>query len=370
MATYRCIALDLCTGARIAELPLAGLSYSAKLNAVGEASAQLRLPVDNPTIAAVYNDAVDESRRQLVIERDGIIVWCGIIWLSPYDDTDQTRTIKASEDWSYFRRRVINTTKTFTSTDQIAIARDLINTAQAVSGGNINITVGTETCGVTRDRVFNKFELKPVGEAVEQLAAIENGFDFAIDANWDPTTGALVKTFRPSYPRRGRNYSNTGHVFQLGRNMTSFSWPSDGTRTANRVWLTGNGEGDAMLITSATDTYQVQTLASGGPGYPLLETVVSNKDVAIQATLDAQARTRLQSVSTPVVLPEISVRANLDPVFGSYITGDACRILIPAGNPRFPNGLDTYRRIIGWNVSVGDDGLETVKLTLWEEPGA
>jgi hypothetical protein len=370
VAIYRCIALDLRTGARIAELPLSGLTYSSKLNSVGDCSASLRIPTDNATLAALYNDAVDEARRQLVIERDGNIVWCGIIWLSPYDDSNQTRTIKAAEDWSYFRRRVINTTQVFTAADQITIARTLLRNAQAVTGGNIGVTVGSQTCGVTRDRTFNKYELKPVGEAIEQLAAIENGFDFAIDANWNSTTGALVKTFRPSYPRRGRNYANTGHVFQLGRNMTSFSWPSDGTRVANRVWATGNGEGDAMLITSATDTYQLQTLASGGPGYPLLEATVSNKDVTVQATLDAQARTRLVSVSTPVVLPEITVRADLDPVIGSYITGDACRILIPEGNPRFPDGLDTYRRIIGWDVSVTDDGLESVKLTLWEEPVA
>lgn len=375
MATYRCISLDLRTGTRIAEIPLSGLSYGSKLNDVGECSGTLRLPSLNSasdyTLNAVLNDAVDECRRQLVIERDGVIVWCGIVWMSPYKDNPPTREVRAAEDWSYFRKRFITASTTFTSTDQLTIAQALITAAQAATGGNINVTVGAETSGIVRTMTFNRFELAPVAETIEQMATSDDGFDWAIDAAWNTSTGALVKTLRLSYPRRGRNFSQTGHVFELGRNIIDFSWPSDGTRTANKVWATGNGEGDTMLASSAADATQIQPTSSGGAGYPLLETTYSNKNVTSATLLAGLARARLTSVSVPIVLPQITVQADADPVLGSYITGDACRIIVPPGmSPRFPTGLDTYRRIIGWDVNVADDGSETVQLTLGDEPSA
>jgi hypothetical protein len=36
-------------------------------------------------------------------------------------------------------------------------------------------------------------------------------------------------------------------------------------------------------------------------------------------------------------------------------------------SPRFPTGLDTFLRIVGWDVSVSDDGSESVKLILGAE---
>jgi hypothetical protein len=373
MAEYRCIAADLRTGTRIAELPLRSLSFSQTLNDAGEASGTLFLPspdtASNRTNAAILNDAVDEARRQLIIERDGVIVWCGIIWLAQYDDATQTRNIRAAEDWSYFRRRFIDYNASWTATDQLTIARALIDNAEAVPGGDINITTTASTSGVNRDFSFGRYELKPVAEAFEDLAKMSNGFDWAIEPNWSGST--LVKTLRLSYPRRGRNFQQSGHVFEMGRNVISFIWPSDGTRVSNKVWVTGNGEGDAMLISSAVDAAQIQPLSSGGPGYPLLEDVVSLKDETEQANLNSRAQARVLYTSTPVVLPTLTVRADMDPEIGAYIVGDACRIMIPPNlSPRFPDGLDTFRRIVGFSVEVDDEGTEAITLTLGEEPSA
>lgn len=373
MTNYRCIAADLRTGTRIAELPLRSLSFSETLNDAGEASGVLTLPAPNTAAnritAATYNDAVDEARRQLIIEREGVVVWCGIIWLAQYDDQTQTRTIRAAGDWSYFRRRRIDYDAAWTTTDQLTIARALIDTAQASPGGNINITTTATTSGVTRTWSAGRYELKPVAEAFEDLATMTDGFDFAIEAEWTGST--LTKTLRLSYPRRGRSFQQSGHVFEVGRNVLAFTWPSDGTRVSNKVWATGNGEGTQMLISSAADAFQIQPLTAGGPGYPLLEDVVSVKDETEQTNLNARASARLQYTASPVVLPNITVRADVDPVLGAYIVGDACRIIIPPNfSPRFPDGLDTFRRIVGYTVNVSDEGTEAVTLTLGEEPSA
>jgi len=372
MPSYRCIATDLRTGARIAELPLSGLRFGSRLNAVGDLSATLPLPAltsaANTALAKQFNDAVDEGRRQLVVERDGVVVWCGIVWLAPYSDASTSRDVRAAETWSYFRRRLISATRTWWGADQVSIAQQLVGWAIGDSGGDIGVTVESSTSGVARDRNYWNYELKPVGEAIEQLAACDNGFDFAVDAAWDPATGALVKTFRTHYPRRGRSYSQTGHVFEVGRNVVDWTWPTDGASMANRVWAVGRGDGSSSMLAVSSDVYQIQSLASGGPGYPLLEDTLFRTDVSVQASLDALALAKRKAVATPITLPEVTVRADLDPVFGSYITGDSCRFIVPPGlSPRFPDGLDTFVRIVGWDVSVSDDGAEAVKLILGAE---
>jgi hypothetical protein len=373
MAVYRVISVDLLTGTRIAELEVNGLTYGQRLNGVGSVSGTVKLPqpdsVANRALGAVINDAVDECRRLLLVERDGVIVADGIVWAAPYHAATQTRTVRAGSLWSYFKRRFITSRTVFTGVDQHTIARTLIDTAQAATAGDIGVEHNATTSGVTRDRIYERYEMKRVAEAVEQLAGVEDGFDFAIDVAWD-SAGDLTKTLNLSYPRRGRSFSQTGHVFELGRNMSDdFEWPTDGSETANKVWGIGAGDSTSMLRTSATDATKIQSLASGGPGYPLLEDTHTNKDVSKIATLNAQTSAKLSAVSSPVVLPSITVRADVDPVLGSYITGDAARIILPPNqDPRFPDGLDTFRRIVGWDVTVDDEGGEQVDVILGEEP--
>jgi hypothetical protein len=363
MAYYRVIASDLRTGVQIAELPVSSLSYGSVLNGAGELSATLPLPEGDPVAAATLVDAVDPVRRQIVVERDGAIVWCGVVWAAPYDDSARAIGVRAAETWSYYRRRVIGTTRNYRQADQFAIARQLLNDAHAISGGDIGVTVGAETSGVLRDRSYPSWEYKNLGEAVEELANVVGGFDFGIDATWTPA-GELSKRFR-LYARKGRRAAETGHVFEVGTNVVAWDWPLDGTRYANRVHNVGAGQDAATKRTTRTRTSEITA------GYPLIETVLSNTDVSVVSTLNAQADKALASFARPVVVPAVTVRADLDPIFGAYQTGDACRFICQPGlSPRFPEGLDDYRRIVGWEVSVSDEGVDEVRLDLGPEDNA
>lgn len=364
--------MDLLTGARIAELPLIGLSYSKTLSGAGEASGVLYLPppnsVANRVLAADWNNAVDECRRQLVIERDGVVVWSGIVWASPYNDSDQSRSVKCAEDWSYFRRRFLSYNLTYTSQNQMDIVESLMALVQSWSPSNLGVSVvknlASGYADVIRSRTYARNELKSVANAIEDLSKVSNGFEFGLDASWS-STGTLQKVLNLHYPRRGRTALQTGHVFELGRNIISFTWPSDGTRTSNISWAVGAGEGSSQLIGVAVDSTKFQSLSSGGPGYPALENSVSYSDVSKQSTINLYAQAALQYTSTPVTLPELTVRSDIDPELGSYICGDACRVIIrPNTSPRFPDGLDAFYRIIGYSVSVDDQGQEDVKIIL------
>ena len=408
MAVYRVLSLDTMTGNPVAEISLSGLRYGWKLNAPGTASGTLKLPAlrrhrtsyaylpfttedaapiyveaggsplsvsanDSTSArakAAALNDAVRANVRQLVVERDGRPLWCGVIARSPYSDASETRQVDAGEHagviWS---RRFIDRHRTYTNADIFDIVRDIVNKAQAVPGGDIGVTVGDETSGILHTQTYERFDLKPVLEAITQLSSLERGFDWAIEPSWDPDTGALVKRLRLDV-RRGRPAAETGLVFELGRNITAFDWDDgDGTLQADKVWATGNGSEEAMLIASAVDSNKLRPTSEGGPGYPLLERAFAYSTVEIQSTLDSHARSDLAVLSNPVALPQITVRADKDPILGSYIVGDACRVRIPPNvSPGLPDGVDTYRRIVAIDVAVSDDGDEQVKLTLDKEP--
>ena len=374
MASYRVLALDSVTGVPVAELPLSGLSFGSKLNEPGECSALLPFPpletVSGRELASVFNDAVTEVRRQLVVERDGVPVWAGPVWASPYSDTQPSRQVRAAEWWSYFRRRVVLTFRTYDQVDQLTIARQLLNDALAVNafaGQDMGFTFDANLSGVLRDRTYPSLDRLNVAEQVEQLAAVIDGFDFAVDVSWG-SDGRLVKQVRTHYPRRGRPFEQTGLTFELGRNITDFVWPSDGTRYANVVHVLGAGETPRALRSARFALGEIQMPDVGGLGIPVVEEVISRTDVSRLSTLGSIADAALTARARPVVVPEITVRADYDPVFGSYVVGDSCRVRIQAGmSPRFPDGLDVLMRIIGWDVQVSDDGSESVRLSLGED---
>ncbi|HEX2939824.1 MAG TPA: hypothetical protein VHO91_02180 [Rhodopila sp.] len=60
-----------------------------------------------------------------------------------------------------------------------------------------------------------------------------------------------------------------------------------------------------------------------------------------------------------------------EPKLGEWIVGDDIRVIVPkvAGggppqNPRFPNGMDFYWRLVKADVTIPDAGLPTVTYTL------
>lgn len=356
--SYRYIAADLRTGQKIAELPLTGVKYQKVLNGAGTLSCAMTLPNSNPTLAQILVDATTPTRRALYIDRDGVIMWAGIIWTRRYDTATSVCDLQGAELWSLFKRRRISDLETFTAIDQCTIAENLITYTQAKTGGSIGVVNAGVTSGVTRTRTYLAADLKPVAEAIEQLAAVSNGFEFAIDTDYQ--SGVITNTFRCSYPRRGRAAGTNGHVFEVGRNVAAFQWNEDGTSAANTVYAVGADSGTGAIRSTGTGTTAVTA------GYPLLEDNVSYTDVTVQATLDAHATAEVTASEYPIELPQMVVRADMNPVLGEYIVGDEVRIRIqPNEDPRFPMGLDRYNRIVAYSVDVPDTGEgENVTLTL------
>lgn len=358
MATYTYLACDLLTGAILAELPLSDVSFSSVLSGAGEFSSTLSIS-DQRVQKIDPITATEPGRTALYVDRDGVLVWGGILWVRRYNPRTEQLTLSGNEFWSYLRRRYITDDKVFTATDQLTIAQNLVNYAQSKPGGNIGVVVGSNTSGVLRDFAAYGYERKQVAEAVEELSDLDNSFDFAVDLAYDVSMQP-TKTLNFSYPRRGRTAPDSGFVFEFpGNTILEPSWDEDGAKMSNTLYGQGQGEGEDMVRSV------IATPTMLDAGYPLLEDVVSAKDVGSQGVLDDRIRAIAEARVKPVTLPKLTVRANAEPVLGSYITGDDVHVSITS--KRFPNGIETTRRILEISVTPADTGqYETVDLTLGE----
>lgn len=361
MATYTYLFADLRTGRIVDELPLSGVTFSRRLNDVGEFRGQLRV-TDAEVRQRRPRVAATPGRTALYVDRDGTLVWGGILWASRYDGTSGTLELTGHDFFSYFEHRRLvrhplsNTEPLSWQGDQLMIAREIVALAQSHPGGDLGIEVtGPEVSTVDRSVSYAAHELKPVAEALRELAEADRGFDFAMDTPYGPD-GRPRRLLRLGFPQLGGR--GAGHVWEYGANLLELVWPADAAAMATRVFVQGTGGEEDRIVVYAEDA------AAGEQGWPLLEEAESFVDSSDLYLLAAQARARLAATRRPVVLPELVVRADLDPVLGSYAVGDEARIVVE--DPFFADGaLDVPVRVLGYEVEPGDDGgLERVTLTV------
>lgn len=333
----------------LAELPFTTVSYSHVLNSPGSFSGTMALQQPEP-LKSVLKAALMLGRNTLYVERNGVIMWAGIPWTRNVDFDANTYTINAEGWHSYFRHRHITETVEFILADQIHIARDLIDWAQAQPGGDIGVqTSMVAHTAVWRARTYLANERKNVGEAVEELAALENGFDFRYESAW---AGDVINTnFRTFYPATGRA---TDIVFEIGTQISTAGAICDGTTLATHVDAIGGipEDSETPLIASVSDTLRLAEM-------PRLDDVVSFTDVIVPPTLTAHANARLKRGAECILIPSITLESTMVPPIGSYREGDRVTV-------RADIGLETIEgmfRITEFSVNVGENGDETPALS-------
>lgn len=357
MTTYRYLFCDLLTNQIVAELPLTGVTFTQQLNSAGTLSGSIQL-AGLPSASNAIN-ATTPTKYGIYVDRDGVLVWGGIIWSRQYDSDNQHISLQVREFESYWERRRITSTQVFNNQDQLFIAQQLVNTANAQTNGNIGVQVGTETSGILVSRTFYSYELKSLYSALLDLSRSQDGFDFHIQVAYDGA-GIPAKTLMLEYPMSGTRYSSSNpnapfFEFPAG-NIVSYSYPEDGSTTANKIYVAGAGSNEGKLIYEATNSVKLSQ------GWPLLEDSANYSDITDTTLLSDLALGQVIAVSYPPVTLKIVAPPYVDPVLGSYRIGDDARVRII--DERFPNGLDEIYRIVALSVTVGENGPEQVTLTL------
>ncbi|WP_410576637.1 hypothetical protein [Amycolatopsis sp. lyj-108] len=344
-ATYRVLFRDVLSGIIHGELPAEKFNYTNTLNAPGSASVTIAL---NPTVARVNTQTVIAGGATAVyIERSGRIVWSGLVWDASADFAAGTLELNCEGWLSYFRHRHYHATTAFTQVDQADIARSLLRHAGNYGDGSRlgMIEYGNEKTGIKRDRTYKESEHKSIGEAVEQLAAVINGFDFSFDTAWRDAD--LVTTFTVHYPAVGRFRAVT---LEQGRNCDIPSATVGGKSVVTHAFALGSGDGADQVWASAGFPSKV---------FPRLEAVESFSDVKEYGTLKAKAEERIRIGSAPITLPSIALYPNSSPGLDDFALGDA--LTVRGGSGLVP--IDGMWRITELSVSVDESGAEQITLT-------
>ena len=363
---YRYLFADLLTNSILAELPLTGVSFSQVLNSPGAFSGHLQVS-DLRENLFDYVNATIPSRTALYVDRNGVLIWGGIVFSRTYNSVQQRIDITAREFDSYFERRRIAVSQAFNNVDQLTIAQTLVNNAQLATNGNIGLIVGTETSGILVTRVYYAYELKDLYSAIKDLATQSQGFDFNVDVQYDANLNP-IKLLRLDYPYRGVTYNSTSPtalVFEFPGNLVAYEYPEDGSLTTNSMFGIGPGSNEGKLISNAYISAQWDA------GWPLLEDTTTYNDVYDSTLLTNLTSAEVFAKQNPVTTMKITLPAYVDPVLGSYKTGDQCLVRIT--DDRFPNngsgfGFAQVKRIVAINVEPGENNPERVTLTLTNPP--
>jgi hypothetical protein len=359
MATqYRYLLADVITNQILAELSLTNVNFTQQLNTSGTFTGDLLLSGVDSAGLNVLNSTIP-GRCAIYVDRSGVLVWGGIVWQREYDSLSQHLKISAREFESYFERRRITSTLSYTNVDQLTVAQSLIQAAQSVPYGNIGVVIPSSTSGVLISQTYYSYEFKTYFNALSDLSKNNNGFDFNITVAYDGD-GNPTKTLQLGYPRLGNAYSATSatvptFILPAG-NIVQYNYKEDGTKAVNTVYATGAGSNEGKLISTGVDATKTAS------GWPLLEDSTNYSNITDATLLLGLANGQVLSASYPPQTLQIVAPPYVDPIFGTYNIGDQARVVIT--DPFYPTEFDGNFRIIGFNVTPGENAAERVTLTL------
>ena len=316
---------------------------------LGAKSRSLSFPIDAPATAK-WTSRGDDPGALLTIElatdlmayRDGTLMFRGRNGATGDDiDANTHKTTWSSVGYRGFRRLIWPTsTRTFSAVDQATIAWTLISNSQSLADGNLGITNGSTATGTLRDRTYDAG--KPIGEAIDELAAVIGGFD------WD-ISPAMVFQLWPSPAYRG---TAVGWAAVFGDTISKVKRDVDPATFATDLYGTG---GD-------TTTPITRSAASRGAA-GRWESTVSWSDVSVQSTLVQHTEAALAEAENLVPTYQLTVAKGRWSPSDAWL-GDTVRFVCHSGRLN----VDTTGRIVQVDITIDDDGNEQTVITLDRRP--
>ena len=330
---YRVVVANI-NGSEIDEIQTKNLGFGFALNDPGSVDFTMHLMDPKCT-----QTLMDPGKREIHIYRGTSLVWGGYLWYA-VPSLDEMQVRFSGEGYlSRFGRRTIDSTLTYTTVDQFQIGWNLIAFTQAKTNGDLGITRGSgATSGVTRDRTYPFWERSTVLDMLQELGAVDNGFDFEITPN---------RVYNNYFPSKG---STLGTIFELGKNIDGLSYDIDASNMATEISAIGAGDGTNTCIAVAVDVTARGT-------FGLLQDTISVTDVKNFSTLQDHADEELRVKKGARWQPQLNVVTS-DPPFGSFSVGDTATIEASQGFIQLNNSF----RIVSITVQIDDEGQEQFQL--------
>ncbi|WP_432194713.1 hypothetical protein [Streptomyces sp. bgisy027] len=357
---YRFLFTDLRSDQVLDALPVQGVALDDYIGKTGRLTGTV--PIPNRAIADRARKALQPGRTGVWVERGREIWWGGILWT--LNLASDARGFLAAQiqcgGWeSYLYRRLLLDTLVAEQVDQFDIVRGLLDYVQSTPGGDIGITYDGEPSGVTRDRTFSRYDLPVIGDLIDQLAAVERGFEWRI-ASFRDTSGRRVKRLVLGHPiiRTGAAEIVLDHPGPV----LTYTWPHDASALANG-WQSRGASINQNQAADSVPLMSERLVADDdlAAGWPRLDGSSDYTTVEQKATLDAHASADWTAARRPVQIPEVEV------LLGGTVTpallGATVRLRIR--DLWHPDILDGRYRVVGLSINPPERGRpETAKLYL------
>lgn len=369
------------SGEVLAELPLTGVQFSLMLNQPGPFQATLN--VEDPLVQTVnWIDATIPMKTNVWVNIDGQLAYGGLLTNRVFTQGSPQVQLQGQDFLGYLTQRLQaqDYSENWYSPPGGScgdIAHQVISDALAVpSSLPISIVPAAEAPeGYWITLTAPITQRQTVASIVSQLTMMSYlvGIDYACDPVY--VNGVPAAQITLSYPRRGRPAGQSGIVldtsYAVGQNGFAFS--EDGTQMADGVV--------EMLAATGGVSGEQQAAVAFDDGFPLVEQVMTHAAFSPAALPDtvtqAFANADLAMYAYPVIVPTVTMPLFDDtgsggyPSWGHWMIGDDGLLVVPQtdgpgppANPRFPNGLEYYYRIVRADVTIADQGVSTVQFTM------
>lgn len=321
----------------------------------GARSRRLSIGLADPAQAAFTVDGraedadfLDELRSDLIVYRDGVKLFRGRVGTTQdqLSADAHTVTVTALDYRAMLDRRILlaGDPLQFTGVDQSAIAWALASASFARTAGDLGIVRGTgQTTGVLRNRTYEPG--KSCGEAVQQLAEVDGGFEWDVDPDL---------RLNVHYPQRGGQRLDV--VLDYGGRLAGLSRSVNPTDFGNVVRVSGReATGDTVGPAPAVRTaVNVATAPEGRWEAQVGTDLITTAAVAGRADHELTQRSQVRPAYTATLAPNVWEGPE------SFWVGDTVRLVVMSGRL----AVDTQVRVHGFEFDIDDDGAETVSVTL------
>lgn len=362
MADYKYVFVTIHNEKIIEEINCFGVYFSRQLGDQGSFTASFNFDQTGKNNADLVA-ATTPGYCYVVVERNSVPVWWGIVWSRTYQSQSKECQLSALGFESYPQKQRIDNYSD-TGSNVALFCRLWSNMQSSALGRNININVPTLVAGPTKTLDILSTDQRMYGDVMSDLSDSADGFDWTIDCQRQ-NDGSYLKTLRVGYPSMGVQADSPDVVtFEYPGCIANYYMSESMSDAGTNVRVMGSGEGSSMPI---TDVQQTEMLSI--EGWPRWDENISYKDVSDPGLINQLAIQAAINNKPPMLTAKITVKADQDPVFGSYNVGDACNLVITDARNPSPGGsaagISIPSVIIGYEVHPqSSDGVEEVNIIL------
>lgn len=341
-------------------------------------AAQLTFTMDGRAPAAAL---IQELAHEVIAWRDAVPYFRGIVGQAEDELTEQSHvTVFTCHDYvAMLARRYLTAPLDYENVAQDDIVAGLVGVASGMHtssgtslapGSWLPLTVtpvnqdGTpRAAGTSPVRVRQYAGQSVIGDLVDQLAHVINGFDYDARPAWaDAGGGTTTDHLRVFYPYQGIDRTGPGDVvLEYGGALAALTRSVTSADYGNYVRVIGNNaSSDPLAPQLYAEDWNADANNVGQVPVGLWQNIDSGADVTDVTTLAQQAAGDLNL--SGVLIPSYSATLREGTYReGIFNMGDSVPLVVKSGRLDVSGSLV---RIIGLVFDITDDGAENVGLTL------